>query len=127
MLRFARTHARTHAHSHSLTHARARARARYYTLTLSHNAVAPQCTQALTELERLCSALPAFAGAWAGRAECAVCMAAPRSTRLRPCCHALLCPPCAARLMRRGDCCPACRAAVERFEVGAFDATFAPA
>ena len=82
--------------------------------------------QVLAELERLCGALPARADAWAW-AECVVCMAAPRGTRLRPCCHALLCAPCAADLVRRGDACPACRAGVERYEEGAFDATYAPA
>jgi hypothetical protein len=85
------------------------------------------CAQALAELERLCSALPADGRAWAGRAECVVCMAAPRSTWLLPCCHSLVCAPCVADLVRRGDGCPACRAAVERYEVRAFDATFAPA
>ena len=85
--------------------------------------------QVLAELERLYGALPARGdgGAWAGQAECVVCMAAPRGTRLRPCCHALLCAPCAAELVRRGDGCPACRAAVERYEEGAFHATYAPA
>ena len=85
--------------------------------------------QVVAELERLLGALPAPAdgGAWAGQAECVVCMAAPRGTRLRPCCHALLCAPCAAELVRRGDGCPACRAAVERYEEGAFHATYAPA
>ena len=78
------------------------------------------------ELERLCGALPARADEWAW-AECEVCMAAPRGTRLRPCCHALHCAPCAAELVRRGDGCPACRAVVERYEEGAFDATYAPA
>ncbi len=83
----------------------------------------------LEELERLCGTLPARAHGrvWAGQAECVVCMAAPRCTRLRPCCHALLCVPCATELMRRGACCPACRAGVERYEEGAFDATYAPA
>ncbi len=77
----------------------------------------------VAELERLC-----VGGAdWAGRGECVVCMAAPRGARLRPCCHALLCAPCAAELVRRGCGCPACRAAVERYEEGAFDATYAPA
>ena len=66
-------------------------------------------------------------GAWAEQYECVVCMAAPRGTRLRPCCHALLCAPCAAELVRRGGECPACRAAVERYEEGAFHATYAPA
>ncbi len=88
--------------------------------------------QVLAELEQLCTlrgSPPAddSDGAWAGRAECVVCMAAPRGTRLRPCCHALLCAACAADLMRRGDCCPACRAAVELYEEGAFDASYAPA
>ena len=87
----------------------------------------PLCLQALSELEQLCGAPPVDGGEWAGRGECVVCMAAPRGARLRPCCHALLCAPCAADLVRRGDGCPACRAAVERFEEGAFDATFAPA
>jgi hypothetical protein len=82
--------------------------------------------QVLVELERLCCALPARADGWAW-AECVVCMAAPRGTRLRPCCHALHCAPCAAELVRRGDGCPACRAEVERYEEGAFDATYAPA
>jgi hypothetical protein len=84
--------------------------------------------QVLAELERLCGALPAQAdgGAWVGQ-ECVVCMAAPRGTRLLPCCHALLCVPCAEDLMlRRGDACPACRVAVERYEEGAFDASYAP-
>ncbi len=84
----------------------------------------------LAELERLCGAVQARGegGAeWGGQAECVVCMAAPRGTRLRPCCHALLCPPCAAELVRRGDACPACRAGVERYEEGAFDASYAPA
>ncbi len=84
--------------------------------------------QVLTELERLCYALPGQAyEAWAGPAECVVCMAAPRGTRLLPCCHALLCTSCATDLVRRGGSCPACRAAVELFEQRAFDATFAPA
>ena len=84
-------------------------------------------TAVLAELERLCGSLPEDGGAWAGRGECVVCMAAPRSTRLRPCCHALLCVPCAADLVQRGDGCPACRVGVERYEEGAFDATYAPA
>mmetsp|Transcript_51436 Transcript_51436/g.107454 ORF Transcript_51436/g.107454 Transcript_51436/m.107454 type:complete len:89 (+) Transcript_51436:1-267(+) len=54
-------------------------------------------------------------------------MVAPRGTRLRPCCHALLCAPCAAELVQRGGGCPACRAAVDWYEEGAFDATYAPA
>ncbi len=86
--------------------------------------------QVLEELERLCALCwspPAASVAWAERAECVVCMAAPRGTRLRPCCHALLCAACAADLVRRGDRCPACRAEVERCEEGAFDATYAPA
>ncbi len=82
--------------------------------------------QVLAELERLCGAA-APPPALAERAECVVCMAAPRGTRLRPCCHVLLCAPCAAELVRRGDGCPACRAAVERYEEGAFHATYAPA
>ena len=81
----------------------------------------------LAELERLCGAPQADGRAQEGRGECVVCMAAPRGARLRPCCHALVCSSCAADLVRRGDACPACRAAVERFEEGAFDATFAPA
>ena len=86
------------------------------------------CGQAAAELERLCGALAEGGGAaWAGQGECVVCMAAPRGTRLRPCCHALLCAPCAAELVRRGDGCPACRAGVERYEEGAFHATYAPA
>ena len=83
--------------------------------------------QALAELERMCYLLPKDGGACAERAECVMCMAAPRGTRLRPCCHALLCAPCAADLVQRRYGCPACRAGVERFEVGAFDATYAPA
>jgi hypothetical protein len=86
--------------------------------------------QVLTALGRLCGALPGRAdggGDWAVRGECVVCLAAPRGTRLRPCCHALLCAPCAAELVRRGGGCPACRAAVERYEEGAFDASYAPA
>ncbi len=82
--------------------------------------------QVLAELERLCAAAPGDdGGGWAARAECVVCMAAPRGARLRPCFHALLCAPCAAELVRRGSRCPACRAAVERYEEGAFDATYA--
>jgi hypothetical protein len=52
-----------------------------------------------------------------------------RGKRLRPsrCCHSLLRAPCAAGLMRCGDGCSACRAAVERYEEGAFATTFAPA
>ncbi len=56
-----------------------------------------------------------------------MCMAAPRGTRLRPCCHALLCAACAADLVRRGNGCPAYLAAVERYEEGAFHASYAPA
>ncbi len=87
------------------------------------------CAQVLLELEQLCSALPGRAdgGAWAERAECMVCMTAPRGTRLLPCCHAILCAPCATELMRRSNGCPACRAVVERYEEGVFDTTFAPA
>ncbi len=84
----------------------------------------------LAELERLCMLFckaPADNGLWAQRAECVVCMAAPRGTRFRPCCHALLCAACASDLMQRGDCCPACRTAVERYEEGSFDATYVPA
>ncbi len=87
------------------------------------------CVQVLAELERLCTlhcTLPADNGAWADRAECMICMAAPRCTRLRPCCHALLCVACAADLILRGDSCPTCRAAVDRYEEGAFQSTFAP-
>ncbi len=80
--------------------------------------------QVLAELERLCVA-PADGKDWAERSECVVCMSAPRGTRLRPCFHSLLCAPCAADLVRRGDGCPACRAAVERYEEGAFNATYA--
>ena len=83
----------------------------------------------LAELEWLCSTSLGRSdsgAAWAGRAECVVCMAAPRGTRLRPCCHALLCAPCAADLKQRGDGCPACRAAVDYFEEGVFDTTFVP-
>ncbi len=86
--------------------------------------------QVLDELELLCTlhcAPQAGGWAWAARAECVVCMAAPRGTRLRPCCHALLCTQCAAELLRRGRGCPACCAAVERYEEGAFDASYAPA
>jgi hypothetical protein len=66
-------------------------------------------------------------GAWAGRGECVVCMAALRGTQLQQCCHALLCAPCAADLVQRGDSCPACRASVEHFEEGDFNALVAPA
>ncbi len=60
--------------------------------------------------------------------ECVMCMEAPRGTRLRPCCHALLCAGCAADLMRRGSpICPTCRTVVERWEEGVFPATYAPA
>ncbi len=72
----------------------------------------------LAELERLCVAFPVRADSEWAPAECVVCMAAPRGTRLRPCCHALLCVPCAAALVRRGDSCPACRSGVERYEEG---------
>jgi hypothetical protein len=88
----------------------------------------PTRVQVLAELERLCFALPEQAyGAWAERTECVVCMAVPRCTRLLPCCHAILCTSCATDLVRCGVRCPACRAVVERFEQGTFDATFAPA
>jgi hypothetical protein len=86
-----------------------------------------QRAQVLAELELLCGALPVDSRAWTGHRQCVACMAAPRSTRLRPCCHALLCTQCAAELVRRGDNCPACRAAVEQVEEGGFDSTFAPA
>ncbi len=89
-----------------------------------------RCAQVLGELEQLCMlhcAPPADGWAWAARAECVVCMAAPRRTRLRPCFHALLCVDCAAELMRRGAGCPTCCAAVERYEEGAFDTSYAPA
>ena len=60
--------------------------------------------------------------------ECTVCLAAPRSVRLRPCCHAVLCAACAAALMRRGGArCPVCRAGVEGCEKGRFAAAYAPA
>jgi hypothetical protein len=82
--------------------------------------------QVLAELERLCVAPPADNGdGWAERSECVVCMSAPRSTRLRPCFHCLLCALCAADLMRRGDRCPTCRKVVERYEEGAYNATYA--
>ncbi len=81
-----------------------------------------EARQVLAVLERLCGAPPAD-----GKVRGVHGPAAPRGARLRPCCHALLCVPCAADLVRRGDACPACRAAVERFEEGAFDTTFAPA
>ncbi len=89
--------------------------------------IAFRCAQVLAELERLCAAMsaPAEGAAWAD--ECVVCFAALRDMRLQPCCHALLCPPCAAELVRRGGDCPVCRAAVERYEEGAVDATYAPA
>jgi hypothetical protein len=96
-------------------------------LRQSPTAAAHGDEQALMELELLCGALPADGGALVGQGECVVCMAAPRGTRLRPCNHALLCVTCAADLLRRGDVCPACRAAVERYEEGAFGNTFAPA
>ena len=85
--------------------------------------------QVLAQLEALCAgrAGPGDEGWAAGARECVVCLDAPRQTRLRPCCHALLCAPCAAELVRRRQRCPACRAAVEGFEEGAFDATYAPA
>ncbi len=85
--------------------------------------------QVLAELERLCGALQAWADGkadWAGLGECVVCMMAPRGSRLRPCCHALLCAPCAAELVLRGDACPACRAAVQWYEEGAFSTSYAP-
>ncbi len=83
--------------------------------------------QVLAELERLCVAPPtASDSGWAERSQCVVCLAAPRGTRLRPCFHWLLCAPCAAALVRRGDSrCPACRAAVERYEEGVYNATYA--
>jgi hypothetical protein len=113
---------RSYTQAHAVLH-----KSRHSCNADTHGCNTPPCAQALAELEQLCGAPPADGEEWAGRGECVVCMAAPRGTRLRPCCHALLCAPCAAELVRRGDGCPACRAAVERFEEGAFDATFAPA
>jgi serine/threonine protein kinase len=97
-------------------HARTHAREHEHECPLARSCDILQCAQALAELERQCSTLPENGEAWAGRTECVVCMAAPRSTLLRPCCHSLLCAMCAADMVRRGDGCPACRAAVERYE-----------
>ena len=79
-------------------------------------------------LGALCgTAAASDADADAAVAECAICMAAPRGARLRPCCHAVLCAPCAASILLRRACCPVCRAAVEHVEEGIFPSSFAPA
>ena len=88
----------------------------------------PRLAAVLRQLEALCS-LPSAAGdgGWGPVVrECVVCMDAPRQTRLRPCCHVLLCSACATDLLRQRRPCPHCRAAVDRCEEGVFDATYAP-
>jgi hypothetical protein len=81
-------------------------------------------------LEALCAAPDTGGGAqataWADRDECVVCMDAPRTTRLRPCFHVLLCPACAANMVRDRQPCPTCRVPVERYEEGYFFATYVP-
>ncbi len=101
----------THTHTHTITH------------THGHTH-AHQVHQALEDLHAAQGV--AERAAWAARDECVVCMDAPRTTRLRPCCHVLLCPACAAALVRDAGACPTCRAPVDRYEAGEFFATFVP-
>ena len=60
--------------------------------------------------------------------ECVVCLDAPRTTRLLPCHHVLLCTECAVQLLQSSGHCPCCRAAVSRYEEGNFSTalTFVP-
>ena len=57
---------------------------------------------------------------------CVVCLERPRSTRLLPCHHAILCVTCAAAVLSRASGCPHCRAPLRTFEEGNFDRTFVP-
>jgi serine/threonine protein kinase len=59
--------------------------------------------------------------------ECIICMDAPRNTRLRPCCHVVLCDMCAAAVLPSNSACPVCRARIQTYDVGDFNATFVPA
>jgi hypothetical protein len=58
--------------------------------------------------------------------ECIICMDAPRNSRLRPCCHVVLCDMCAAAVLPRNSGCPVCRARIQTYDVGDFNATFVP-
>ena len=101
--------------------------------------LAKQCVQATSDdrpsMEQVVAQLNGFSNALEEQAatpyeaatltrECVVCMDAPRHTRLRPCCHSLLCEACASQLINRGDRCPGCRGDINSFEVGDFAATY---
>jgi hypothetical protein len=53
--------------------------------------------------------------------DCVACFREPRNTRLRPCCHVLLCRECAREAMARDPRCPGCSAPVVRFDAGFFE------
>ena len=53
--------------------------------------------------------------------DCVACFRKPRNTRLRPCCHVLLCRECALALQARDPRCPGCSAGVVRFDAGFFE------
>ena len=64
------------------------------------------------------------AGAAAGAVselDCVACVRGPRNTRLRPCCHVLLCKECAQATMARDRRCPGCSAPLTRFDAGFFE------
>lgn len=56
---------------------------------------------------------------------CVVCMDAPVDARLQPCLHAALCATCASLFVAQRHTCPICRGAVQGFERGEFQKTFA--
>mmetsp|Transcript_22919 Transcript_22919/g.52541 ORF Transcript_22919/g.52541 Transcript_22919/m.52541 type:complete len:305 (+) Transcript_22919:52-966(+) len=55
--------------------------------------------------------------------ECKICMAAPVSTRFKPCYHAICCNSCAARL--QSTQCPICRQTITDWDNGTFTSTLA--
>ncbi len=67
------------------------------------------------------AATASAAAASALTVECVVCLDAPVRSRLRPCCHMVMCAPCARGVVARERRCPACRAVVERSEEGVFE------
>jgi len=54
---------------------------------------------------------------------CTICFEEPIATRLRPCCHSLMCSGCTPTFV--GGICPLCRVHIETFDVGIFQSTFA--
>ncbi len=92
--------------------------------TTAGGALAAASSAATSSSSAAAAASGADAGLGAGAVselDCVACFRHPRNTRLRPCCHVLLCKECAQAMEARDPRCPGCRAAVVRVDAGFFE------